>query len=184
MNDKLKSYFVANNLKYQNNFGLLYNILFSIRGKAIISVYYIANYENFVSFILRRMLKKRYHFEVGTSVRIGKNLVLHHPYNIIIDSNVQIGDDCQIDQNVTIGGNMKKIKNNKGIIQTRPIIHDKVILCSGCLVAGPIVINNNCIIGANTTITFDVEEGSVITNTCKISSKKILVDNGSYQIIN
>lgn len=183
MNDKLKSYFIANKLRYPSIWGIIYNIVFSIRGKAIIYIYYSAHNNNVISFVLRRTLRKMYHVEVGTSVQLGESLVLNHPYNIIIDSNVQIGNNCQIDQNVTIGGNMKRTKTNRGLLQTRPIIGNNVILCSGCLVAGPIEIKDNCIIGANTTITFDVGEGRIISNVSKISTKRIIVQNGSYQTL-
>ncbi|SEA25989.1 Serine acetyltransferase [Flavobacterium gillisiae] len=182
MNDKLKSYLVANDLKYINRFGLIYNMLISIRGRAVISVYYLAHNDDIFCFFLRRMLKVKYHFEVGKNVDLGIGLILHHPYNIIIDSNVSIGDNCQIDQNVTIGGNMKKFIDNGISLQTRPIIGHNVILCASCVVAGPIMVNDNCIIGANATLTFNIEEGTIVSNVNKVSEKKIKVNNGSYKI--
>lgn len=183
MNPKLKSYFLANDLKRPNLLGLVYNILFSIRGRPIIFIYYCVHFDNIVTFLMRRHLKRSFHLEIGKNVKIGTGLILHHPYNIIIDSNVELGNNCQIDQNVTIGGNMKRVKIVNSLERNRPVIGNNVILCAGCLVAGPITVSDNCIVGANATLTFDTEPGSIVANVSKVSVKNILVNNGSYKFV-
>ncbi|WP_338868974.1 hypothetical protein WBJ53_18920 [Spirosoma sp. SC4-14] len=184
MNKRLSSYFISNKLKYKSLVGIIYNVLFSIKGRAIIYIYYSSEYNNILSFILRRILKSKYHIEIGFPIKLGYYLVFNHPYNIIIDANVEIGDNCQIDQNVTVGGSMRRKKIFEGKLVTRPVIGNNVILCSGCLVGGPIAIKDNCIIGANATVTFNVDSGCIVSNISNVMSKNIIVEDGSYRTLN
>lgn len=47
--------------------------------------------------------------------------MLPHPHNIIIAAE-SIGDNVQINQNVTLGGNMRKTKQRSWGVQKLPIL--------------------------------------------------------------
>lgn len=56
-----------------------------------------------------------------------------------------------------------------------PTIGDNVQIYAGSVIAGPITIENDVIIGANSTVTFNVASNSMIYNRPSISRKKIKV---------
>lgn len=64
-----------------------------------------------------------------------------------------------------------------------PTIGDNVQIYAGSVVAGPITIENDVIIGANSTVTFNVASNSMIYNRPSISRKKIRVPGykGSFE---
>lgn len=185
MNEDFKNYLRANKYNYTPTFtNILLRYFFTINGKAIIAIYYVLHHQNYLSNYLRFMLKRKFHIEIGNNIKAGKNLMFPHPRNITIASEVQIGDDCQINQNVTIGGNMRKTKQREWGMQKLPIIKDKVVLYTGCVVAGPAIIGSNCLIGANAVITHDLEDNTLVYNNCSQSTRKIIVIPGAtYQLL-
>lgn len=89
------------------------------------------------------------------SCEIGKKIVFGYAgLGIVIHNRVKIGDNCQIDQNVTIGGTSKKY----GV----PIIGDNVFIGAGAKVLGPISIGNNVVIGANSVVVKDIPNESLV----------------------
>lgn len=83
--------------------------VFSHQARALIALYILINYKcKIVTFILRRFLRSHYHIECSCKT-IGSYFMLPHPHNIIIAAE-SIGDNVQINQNVTLGGNMRKTK--------------------------------------------------------------------------
>lgn len=64
-----------------------------------------------------------------------------------------------------------------------PTIGDNVQIYAGSVVAGPITIGNDVVIGANSTVTFNVASYSMIYNRPSMSRKKIRVPgyNGPFQ---
>src|SRR6266850_871609 len=85
--------------------------------------------------------------------RIGPGLCLIHPTNVMIGGGVEIGEDCLIFHDVTIG---------TGALPGKPKIGNKVDLYVGARVLGGIAIGDGCMIGANCVVTRDVPEGSVV----------------------
>ena len=72
--------------------------------------------------ILLRILKKRYHIELGCR-EIGPYLRLPHPYGIIIAAK-SIGENVMIGQYVTLGGNnCKERQGSNGEPIHTPVIH-------------------------------------------------------------
>ena len=103
------------------------------------------------------------YIRISPSARIGPGLCLPHGFGIIIGGNSILGSHCTIQQGVTIGGNFwKEKKDTDGSIQEYPIIGDYVHLGSGCVVVGPVKIGNSVIIGANTTVTSDIPDYSIV----------------------
>lgn len=121
-----------------------------------------------------RRLKSKYHIELGCR-DIGPYLRLPHPYGIIIAAH-KIGSNVLIGQYVTIGGNncQKRTDVDGNDIYT-PIIGSNCQISAGSVVAGPIQVGDNVVIGANCTVTKNVSSGSLIFNSVGISSHKYIV---------
>lgn len=85
-------------------------------------------------------------------VVVGKNFHLIHSGNIQIHPGTIIGDNCGIQQDVTIGTNMDKA----GV----PVIGDDVFIGKGATVLGPITIGDRVIIAANSLVVKDVPSDS------------------------
>ncbi|WP_229724517.1 serine O-acetyltransferase [Winogradskyella forsetii] len=96
-----------------------------------------------------------YNSSVPYEANIGKGS--HFAYGgigVIIHKKAEIGKNCQIGSNVTIGG-------KSGHPQV-PIIGDNVYLATGCKVLGPIRIGNNVTIGANAVVIKNVPDNAIV----------------------
>ena len=87
--------------------------------------------------------------------RIGPGLRLVHPFNVMIGRGVEIGTDCNIYHEVTLG---------TGQIPGTPKIGNHVCIYPGARLLGGIEIGNGTMIGANCVVTKDVPSGSVIVS--------------------
>lgn len=156
--------------------------MLSHNARAIILVYLVSHYQGFISLASRMLLRNKYSIECSTR-KIGFGLMLPHPRNIIISAET-IGDNVQINQNVTIGGNMKKtINRGPDDIQKLPRIGNNVVIYTNSVVGGPVMIKDNVIVGANCVCTHDVESNSLLYNNCSVSKNKIIVKQGTYNTI-
>lgn len=99
---------------------------------------------------------------IGTHV--GKGLIFTHHGCIVINSQTEIGENCTIFQDVTIGG-----INGRGV----PTIGNNVVLFAGAKVIGKVRIGNNAVVGANAVVTKDVPDGAVVAGVpAKVISYK------------
>lgn len=87
-----------------------------------------------------------------TTEKIGKALILQHAFSTIISAK-SIGDNCKINQQVTIG-----YSNNTDA----PIIGNNVIVYAGAKVIGGIKIGDNVVIGANAVVVKDVPSNCTV----------------------
>ncbi|MDC0083068.1 hypothetical protein OAI64_02495 [Schleiferiaceae bacterium] len=88
-------------------------------------------------------------------LKLGSNFILGYGgLGVVIHDRAIIGDDCHIDQNVTVGGTSKK----KGV----PIFGSHVYVGAGAKILGPITIGDNVVIGANAVVVSDVPSGSLV----------------------
>jgi serine O-acetyltransferase len=85
--------------------------------------------------------------------RIGAGLQLNHPTNIMIGSGVEIGEDCLIFHDVTLG---------TGHLPGKPKIGNNVDIYPGACVLGGITIGDHSMVGANCVVTRDVPPESII----------------------
>lgn len=83
---------------------------------------------------------------------IGGGLFIQHGFSTMISAKT-IGENCWINQQVTIG------YNGHG---QPPVIGNNVMITCGAKVLGSIVVGDNSVIGANAVVTRDVEAGSVM----------------------
>ena len=90
--------------------------------------------------------------DIPVNTLIGGGVLLPHPIGIVIHPNAEIGPNCLIFQQVTLGtGNRKK----PGI----PRIGGHVDIGAGAKILGGIVIGDHARIGANSVVMDDVPSG-------------------------
>ncbi|MGN6367667.1 MAG: serine acetyltransferase [Phycisphaerae bacterium] len=91
--------------------------------------------------------------DVPPVLQAGGGLIFPHPNGIIIHPNAQIGVNCMIFQQVTIGGREEKPGS--------PRIGGHVDIGAGAKILGGIVIGDHARIGANAVVLQDVPAGAV-----------------------
>ncbi len=140
--------------------------------------YYTNNKKGIINNILYLYYKFKFHrmsVKLGFSIPVnvfGKGLSIAHYGSLVVNSNAKIGNNCRIQENVTIG--------STGGSSKAPSIGDNVFIASGARIIGDIVIANNVAIGANAVVTKSfMEEGITIAG---IPAKKIS-NNGSNLFI-
>jgi serine O-acetyltransferase len=121
--------------------------------------------------VLKRILPTRINLYINTKQEMcGYNLIIWHGFSTIINAK-QIGNNCQIWQQVTIG------KKTTSKYQDKPIIENNVLICAGSIVIGDILIGENSVIGAGSVITKDVPKNSVVVGNpariIKLNGKKV-----------
>jgi serine O-acetyltransferase len=112
----------------------------------------------------------RYHFWAGLNhllvnnlyiddkTDIAEGLLLIHAFGIAIAAK-QIGKNCTIFHNVTIGPNYRNDQHGNRLL---PVLGDNVIISPGAVVVGNCKIGSNVLIGANSVITKDCPDNSVV----------------------
>lgn len=85
--------------------------------------------------------------------RIGSGVCLIHPANIIIGGGVEIGENCLIFHEVTLG---------TGHTPGTPKIGNNVDIYVGARILGGVTIGDGSMVGANCVVTRDVPASSVI----------------------
>jgi len=97
--------------------------------------------------------------QVAAACRIGGGLRMPHPQGIVVGAGVEVGTMVTINQHVTLGGNFGK-ENEHG--RRFPRIGDRCWICAGAVIAGPIDIGANTLIGANSVVTRSIPANSVV----------------------
>lgn len=99
---------------------------------------------------------------IPTSSKIGSGLIIQHGFSSILNCE-EMGDNCQVWQNVTIG------KSKSGRFEPRPKIGCNVKITAHAVVIGDITIGDNAIIGAGAVVTKSVPaNATVVGNPAKI----------------
>ena len=101
--------------------------------------------------------------EIHPGAKIGRRVFLDHGLGIVIGETTEIGDDCIIFHEVTLGG------VRFDAIKRHPTVGNGVIIGTGAKILGPIVIGNNAKIGANAFVMKDVPSGASIVGLYKDS---------------
>ncbi|MCL2790719.1 MAG: glycosyltransferase [Desulfobulbus sp.] len=116
-------------------------------------------------FLAERFIEITCGISIPARCRIGKGLRIHHFGGIILHSSAELGDNCTLYHDVTIGdrggsGGAAKIGNN-------------VLIGAGAKIIGEITIGDNCVIGANTVVTKDMEPAMVaVGSPCHFIPRK------------
>lgn len=110
-------------------------------------------------------LIKKYGVHVGRGVSIDIGLTMPHPIGIVIGT-THIGKNFRILQNCTIGN--KKVNSS-----LFPKIGDNVTMFAGSMIIGDIVVADDIILGANSTLLSDAKvAGIYVGSPARLISEK------------
>ena len=84
--------------------------------------------------------------EIHPGATIGKGFFIDHGAGTVIGETAEIGQNCVLFHNVTLGGTGK----HKG--KRHPTLGDNVLIGTATTILGPVTVGNNVNIGANTVI--------------------------------
>lgn len=94
--------------------------------------------------------------EIHPGAKIGKRLFIDHGMGIVIGETAEIGNDCIIYHQATLGGTGKD-KNKR-----HPTLGDRVMVGTGTKILGPIKIGNDSKIGAGAVVLKDVANNTTV----------------------
>ncbi|MEH1997329.1 MAG: serine acetyltransferase [Nostoc sp.] len=117
--------------------------------------YYRIKKGNFLGLVLMHIIK--FFYKECPSLflycdNIGSGLFIQHGFSTIISAE-SIGENCWINQQVTIGYNSKK---------ERPTIGNNVTINAGAKVIGKVTLNDNVTVGANAAVVKNVPNNCVV----------------------
>jgi serine acetyltransferase len=114
------------------------------------------------------------HANIPGSVSIGRGLRLPHPQNIIVAAFADLGEFCTIYQNVTIAWN-----GFKHTVPSSPKIGSQVLIGTGAIILGEIVIGSDVLIGAGAVVTQDVPDHSRVTSVASVIAPRAASPNAA-----
>ena len=94
--------------------------------------------------------------EIHPAARLGRRLVIDHGMGVVIGETAEIGDDCYIYHQVTLG--VARISAGK----RHPTVGNGVIIGAGAKVLGPIHIGDNARVGSNAVVVADVPADTTV----------------------
>lgn len=110
-------------------------------------------YERGYYFIARWISQRSRHktgIEIHPGAKIGKGLFIDHGSGVVIGETTEIGDNCTLYQNVTLGG------TGKDVGKRHPTLGNNVMVGAGARVLGPFKIGDNSKIAANAVVLEEV----------------------------
>lgn len=106
--------------------------------------------------LLLNRYSHKYGFQIYPSTQIGKGFYIGHFGSLVINPNANIGENCNVAHNVTIG------QTNRGKNKGCPTIGDNVWIGTGSVIVGNIIIGSNVLIAPNSYVNFDVPCNSIV----------------------
>lgn len=94
--------------------------------------------------------------EIHPAAKIGRRLVIDHGMGVVIGETAEVGDDCYIYHQVTLG--VARTSSGK----RHPTVGNNVIIGAGAKVLGPITIGDYARIGANAVVVDAVPEHTTV----------------------
>lgn len=114
-------------------------------------------------FFIARWISQIGRFSTGIEIHpgavIGKGLFIDHGLGTVIGETAIIGDNCTINQGVTLGGTGKETGKR------HPTLGNNVLVGTGAIILGSFTVGDNSKIGAGSTVLDEVEAGSTVAGT-------------------
>lgn len=136
-----------------------FEIYFLYSGFKAVRAYRRANwfYRHNMKFIARwisQNARRRTGVEIHPGATIGSGLVIDHGMGVVIGETTEIGNDCTIYQNVTLGG------TGKDHGKRHPTLGNNVLVGTGAKVLGPFKVGDNARIAAGAVVLSEVPENA------------------------
>src|SRR4051794_4908771 len=95
--------------------------------------------------------------EIHPGARIGRRLFIDHGMGVVIGETAEIGDDCTLYQDVTLGGTSLERGQKR-----HPTLGNDVIVSTGAQVLGPFRVGDGARIGAQAVVLKEVPDGATM----------------------
>jgi serine O-acetyltransferase len=95
--------------------------------------------------------------EIHPGARIGRRLFIDHGMGVVIGETAEIGDDCTLYQDVTLGGTSLERGQKR-----HPTLGNNVIVSAGAQVLGPFRVGDGARIGAQAVVLKEVPDGATM----------------------
>jgi serine O-acetyltransferase len=95
--------------------------------------------------------------EIHPGARIGRRLFIDHGMGVVIGETAEIGDDCTLYQDVTLGGTSLDRGQKR-----HPTLGNDVIVSAGAQVLGPFRVGDGARIGAQAVVLKEVPDGATM----------------------
>ena len=118
---------------------------------------------------IHRKIFKQFSCDITPGCKLG-NIILRHPLGIVVGGCATLEDGVIVHQNVTFGAARFDEKERRGINCVQ-VVKKNTIICAGAKILGDVTIGENCIIGANTIVTKDVPNNTVVVGYNKFLEK-------------
>lgn len=100
----------------------------------------------FIPRLISQVMRFLTGIEIHPGATIGRGFFVDHGAGIVIGETAEIGKNCVLFHNVTLGG------TGKHVGKRHPTIGDNVMIGAGAIILGPMKVGNNVKIGAGTVI--------------------------------
>lgn len=125
----------------------------------------------FIARWISQHARRKTGIEIHPGATIGKGLFIDHGMGVVIGETTEIGDNCTIYQNVTLGGTGKEHGKR------HPTLGDNVLVGAGAKVLGPFRVGDNARIAAGAVVLNPVPDDAtavgVPARIVKVNGKKI-----------
>jgi len=95
--------------------------------------------------------------EIHPGAKIGRRLFIDHGMGVVIGETAEIGDDCTLYQDVTLGGTSLERGHKR-----HPTLGNDVIVSAGAQVLGPFRVGDGARIGAQAVVLKEVPDGATM----------------------
>jgi len=98
--------------------------------------------------------------EIHPGAKVGKGCFVDHGNGLVIGETAQIGDNCVLYHNVTLGG------TGKHVGKRHPTLGNNVLVGTGAILLGPVTVGDNVKIGANSFVVMrDIPSNCTVAGT-------------------
>lgn len=104
------------------------------------------------AYLILRHFEYKYGVFLNTNIHIGSGLYIEHGGCIYLNAKY-IGNNFSVFHEVTLG-----VSPSKG----KPYVGDNVTVYMGAKIIGPVILNNNCVVGANAVAVKNVDNGRTV----------------------
>jgi serine O-acetyltransferase len=94
--------------------------------------------------------------EIHPAAKIGRRLVIDHGMGVVVGETAEIGDDCYLYHQVTLG--VARTSGGK----RHPTVGNNVIIGAGAKVLGPITVGDNARVGSNAVVLDSVPDDTTV----------------------
>lgn len=94
--------------------------------------------------------------EIHPAAKLGRRLVIDHGMGVVIGETAEIGDDCYLYHQITLG--VARTSSGK----RHPTVGNNVIIGAGAKVLGPITVGDNARVGSNAVVVESVPADTTV----------------------